>query len=164
MPTARAMGKAYFEGASRPPMSLAAVFWSCSFLLDVYQEYSGSPVILKYIFPILAAVSLVLLFYTTAGYAHSRVSLSTVLTASLALLFYGLTTAGGELAFAISGSGDVTRLFTTQAELTGIVLRTFIYLYAIFYALGVLCLTGAPKDPEAEPEASAEESEGTAEE
>ncbi len=136
--TARAMGSRARGEGTNPPSVLLAVFWACAWLVEMYQGVSRSPTLLRYIFPVLGVISLILLFYFCAGYVFARANLSAVFCGVKAMLFFGPMNIVGETLFAWQEGTLLTR-----NGLFSVVRPEVFLLYGVCFAVAVLCLVRA---------------------
>lgn len=133
--TARYMGQRARGENIGPPNVLLAVFWACAWLVDLYQSVSRKPTLLQYVFPVLGVITLVLVFYVSAGYVFARAKLPAVLCAMKALLFFGPMNIVGEGLYAWKEG-----ILFTRAGLFSVVRPGVFLLYGVFFAIGILCL------------------------
>ena len=85
---------ASLRGRSKRPgiLLLAPAYTLCVWLVAAYQKWAADPVVVNYMYELIAIICALLAFYFTAGFAFSRVKVRTCSVFCLLSVYFGIIT------------------------------------------------------------------------
>ncbi len=146
VPVVRKLSARSDSGSPIGTASLIIVFWSCFRLIEVYRTVSSTPSVSVYFYDLAALISLILMFFSCAGYLYGRSGAMRVYLTVAAYLFFGTVSLVGK------GGLCLSALFSGAPVVMADATDVCVYLYGFLFALAVIPTFFAPRraDPVAE--------------